>query len=436
MWSVPHPLPAVPPSCRFVLGRGGRCQPLPSCIPLPWGGGGAWGGGLVIFPSSLSCHRHEVRHPSAGGGVRLVAPVVALSTLRPPSRWSPAGACTARVLFGHGPVVRSATAASPPCRVALGGGVACRLPLFRTPRPRGGGDGLGGGCALFVSPPLHARRRQDVGTTQSRGEALGCCGGGVYRLGLPALLHGLGPAAQDNQPLLPLGGSRHLSAWCSVSRACSLCAHTYWRRYVPGWKRKMRKCGQRGGLTVHLEGFLRHLPPWSRGGPLFRHPTARGGATAHPLPGACVSTSERPDTGAVVSVRWKWRLQSGRALSSPGPLPPPSAMEAPEVLWQRRGETDGGFICGIPWPPIYLVQHNLRRRGPTGWRRWCPSPLRHNYCNRRRGSSGWRHWRVSPLRHWLGHSTGGPTDGAAGARPPVSLPASCSRLDGRDVTRD
>ena len=113
----------------------------------------------------------------------------------------------------------------------------------------------------------------------------------------------------------------------------------------------MKKCGQRGGLTVRLEGFLRHPLPWSRGGPLFRHLTARGGPTSHPLPGACVSTSERPDTGAVVSVRWKWRLQSGRALSSPGPLPPPSAMEAPEVLWQRRGEADGGFICGIPWPP-------------------------------------------------------------------------------------
>ena len=40
-----HPLPAVPPSRRFVLGRGGRCPPLPSCIPHPWGGGGAWGGG-------------------------------------------------------------------------------------------------------------------------------------------------------------------------------------------------------------------------------------------------------------------------------------------------------------------------------------------------------------------------------------------------------
>ena len=64
----------------------------------------------------------------------------------------------------------------------------------------------------------------------------------------------------------------------------------------------------------------------------------------------CIPT-ERPDTGAVVSFRWKWRLQSGRALPSPGPLPPPSAMEAPGVLWQRRGEMGGGFICGIPWPP-------------------------------------------------------------------------------------
>ena len=56
------------------------------------------------------------------------------------------------------------------------------------------------------------------------------------------------------------------------------CAHTYWRMYVPGRKRKMRKCGQRGELTVRLEGFLRHPPPWTRRGPLCRHPTAGGGA--------------------------------------------------------------------------------------------------------------------------------------------------------------
>ena len=70
------------------------------------------------------------------------------------------------------------TSASPPCRVALGGGAlfAPSLPAF----PALGGAGVGGGGrgALIVSPPLHARRRHDVGTTQSRGEALGCCGGG------------------------------------------------------------------------------------------------------------------------------------------------------------------------------------------------------------------------------------------------------------------
>ena len=71
------------------------------------------------------------------------------------------------------------TSASPPCRVALGGGGALfapSLPAF----PALGGAGVGGGGrgALLVSPPLHARRRHDVGTTQSRGEALGCCGGG------------------------------------------------------------------------------------------------------------------------------------------------------------------------------------------------------------------------------------------------------------------
>ena len=112
----------------------------------------------------------------------------------------------------------------PPCRVALGGGGSLvASPLSALPALWGAGLGGGGRCALFVSPPLHARRRQDVGTTQSRGEALGCrAGGGGFRLGLPALLHGLGPAAQVNQPLLPLGGSRHVSAWCSVSRACSL----------------------------------------------------------------------------------------------------------------------------------------------------------------------------------------------------------------------
>ena len=298
------------------------------------------------------------------------------------------------------------------------------LPCVRTP---GGEVVCGGGgrpCRRpFVARMSQARRKHGVRHLAAAG------GGGCFLLWafLPfSMVKAPHPRISSRCcPLAVVATSPH-GAQCPVPAPS--CAHTYWRRYVPGWKRMMRKCGQRGGLTVRLEGFLCHPPPWSRGGPLFRHPTARGGPTAHPLPGACVSTSERPDTGAVLSVRWKWRLQSGRALSSPGPLPPPSAMEAPEVLWHRRGETGGGFICGIPWPPSQSDQHNCCRRGPTGWRRWCPSPLRHNICNRRRGSSGWCHWRVSPLRHRLGHRTGGPTDGAAGACPPVPLPASGARL--------
>ena len=49
-------------------------------------------------------------------------------------------------------------------------------------------------------------------------------------------------------------------------------------------------------------------------------------------------------------------------------------MEAPEVLWQWRGVTDGGFVVASP---RHLVRLHFRSRmGPTGWRRWCPSPLR------------------------------------------------------------
>ena len=42
-------------------------------------------------------------------------------------------------------------------------------------------------------------------------------------------------------------------------------------------RRKMKKSGQRGGLTVRHEGFLRHPLPLSRAGPLCWHLTARGG---------------------------------------------------------------------------------------------------------------------------------------------------------------
>ena len=187
VWSVPHPLTAVPPSRRFVLGRGGRCPPLPSCIPHPWGGGGAWGGGggASHFPFvALMSQARGAASLCRGGGVRLVAPVVALSTLRPPSRWSPR-----RGLHGSCPLrARSCGSSRHRCPPALprcprGGGSLVASPLSALPALWGAGLGGGGRCALFVSPPLHARRRQDVGTTQSRGEALGCCGGGGFPFG-------------------------------------------------------------------------------------------------------------------------------------------------------------------------------------------------------------------------------------------------------------
>ena len=366
VWSVPHPLSAASPPCRFVLGGGGRCPPLPSFIPHPWGGGGVWGGGgLVVFPSLHACRRHGASTAHArgaapvplqgGGGGCLVAPVVALSTLQLHPRWSPRwgfhGACPLRARSCG----RSRTLSPlPPHPAALssGGGALFAPPLPVSPSLGRAGVCGGGRGAHVVFPSLHACRRHDASTTQVRGEALGCCGGGgVLLWAFPPFSMVYAPHPRISGrccPLAIVATSSH-GAQCPVPAPS--CAHTYWRRYVPGWKRMTRKCGQRGGLTVRLEGFLRHTPPWSRGGPLFRHRTARGGPTAHPLPGARVSTSERPDTGAVVSICWKWRLQSGLALSSPGPLPPPSAMEAPEVLWQRRGETGGGFICGIPWPP-------------------------------------------------------------------------------------
>ena len=147
-----------PPPLLAALSSGGGAAVRPSLPASPTLGGAEarGGGGLVVFPSSLSCHRHEVRHPSlcrGGGGYAswlLLSPF--LPYARPPGG-PPAGACTARALFGHGRVVRPATAASPPCRVALGGGGG-RLspPPYPHSPPSGGRGWVGGGGAPFSSP--------------------------------------------------------------------------------------------------------------------------------------------------------------------------------------------------------------------------------------------------------------------------------------------
>ena len=157
VWCVPHPHPAAPPSCRFVLGRGGRCPPLPSCIPHPLGGGGAWGGGVLSFSlrrTHVTGTRCGIRLSAGRGGVRLVAPVVALSTLRPPSRWSPRrglhGACSLRARSSGSSRYRRLPTL-PRCPRG-GGGVACRLPPYPHSPPSGGRGWVGKGGAPFSSP--------------------------------------------------------------------------------------------------------------------------------------------------------------------------------------------------------------------------------------------------------------------------------------------
>ena len=293
VWSVPHPHSAASPPCRFVLGGGGRCPPLPTFIPHPWGGGGVWGGGGKPCSHPFVARMLQARRkhgagtrrgtcPSAGGGACLVAAVVALPTLCSHPRWSPRcglhGACSLRAQ-SCGPF--GTLSPLPPHPAALSSGRFSPPPTC-IPHPWGGGGVCGGEGALVVFPPQHARRRHDASMAQARGAALvplqggglpcvtRCCpsypacappggqrcegggaplslslhcthvagttqarrkhgvrhfaaAGGVYfLLGLPALLHDIGSAPQDLQPLSSLGGSRHVCAWCSVYRACSL----------------------------------------------------------------------------------------------------------------------------------------------------------------------------------------------------------------------
>ena len=141
VWSVPHPLAAASPPCRFVLGGGGALFAPPYLHPPPSGGRRCVGGG--------------------GGGHPCRLPFVAR---------------TSQARRKHGAGTRRGT-----CPYAGGGG--CRVsPVVAPPtlraHPRGGGGVWGGGGALVVVPSLHACRRHDASTTQARRAALGCSGGG------------------------------------------------------------------------------------------------------------------------------------------------------------------------------------------------------------------------------------------------------------------
>ena len=244
VWSVPHPLSAASLPCRFVLGGGGGAvrPSLPSSPTL--GGAEVYGGGEACrlpFVARMSQARRKhgtgTRRgtcPSAGGGgggghALWLPSSPFLPCVRTPGG-PPAGACTARAPYGHGRVVRPAHSLRclPTLPLCPRGGGCFSPPPTCIPHPWGGGGLWGGGGAPMSSS---LRCTHVAGTTQARRKHgvrhLAAAGGGaVSPLGLPALLHGIGSTPQDLQPLLPLGGSRHVSAWCSVSRACSpLCPY-------------------------------------------------------------------------------------------------------------------------------------------------------------------------------------------------------------------
>ena len=143
VWSLPHPPAATSPPCRFVLGGGPLFAPPYLHLP-PLGGRGCVGrGGMSsslrsthVAGTTQAWRRHEARHLSLCRG---------------------------------------------------GGGLPCvtrRRPSYPACAPPGGRRCVGGGGALVVVPSLHACRRHNASTTQARGEALGCSGGGgVFSFG-------------------------------------------------------------------------------------------------------------------------------------------------------------------------------------------------------------------------------------------------------------
>ena len=179
---VVRPAPSLRSLPTFPLcpRGGGRCPPLPSFIPHPWGGGGVWGGGALSFPlrcthvagTAQARRRHEARHLSLcrGGGACLVAPVVALSTLRSHPRRSPRwglhGACPLRAR-SCGPSRTLSPLPPHPAALSSGGG-ALFAPPYLHPPPLGGRGCVrweGRPCRLpFGARVSQARRKHDAST--------------------------------------------------------------------------------------------------------------------------------------------------------------------------------------------------------------------------------------------------------------------------------
>ena len=151
----PAPSPRGPPFLPLCPREGGTLSAPSFLHPPPLGGRrrvGGWGGACRFpFVALMSQARGAASVPLQGGGVCLVAPIVALSTLHPPSRWSPGHA---RRVPSSGTVLWFVPLPLPPqpCRVALGGGGRLSPPPYPLSPPSGGRGWVGGGGAPFSSP--------------------------------------------------------------------------------------------------------------------------------------------------------------------------------------------------------------------------------------------------------------------------------------------
>ena len=169
----PAPSPRRPPFSPLCPREGGPLSAPPFLHPPPLGGRRRVGGGgpsHFPFVALMSQARGAASLCKGGGGCsprgsrcRPFYPTPALPVVPPPG--------LARRVPSSGTVVWFAPPPLPPRPAALpsgGGGVACRLPFIRSPRPLGGGVGWGGKVRPFRLPSVartsQARRRHDTVT--------------------------------------------------------------------------------------------------------------------------------------------------------------------------------------------------------------------------------------------------------------------------------
>ena len=166
--------------------------------------------------------------PLQGGGglASRLPPSPLLSYARTPGG-PPAGACTECALYGHGRVARLALSflclPTLPRRPRGGGGGRFSPPPF--PHSPSGGWWWWGGVGRPFRLPSVARTSQACrrhSTTTGRGTWLPRGGGEVSLWAFPPCSMVKAPHSRITSRCCPLGGSRRVSAWCSVSRACSL----------------------------------------------------------------------------------------------------------------------------------------------------------------------------------------------------------------------